>query len=84
MNNRDLTKKGGTAKKEREAQKQGGLETGRMLLCDQEGLAHSRPRARGPLSLGCWATRLCVFFIPKTSHHLIRAQLLDLLSTNSL
>ena len=96
-NNKDLKKKvgrpgrggdgqeeEGTAKKEREAQKQGGLEKGMRLLCDQEGLAHSRPRARGLFSLGPWAARFCVFFIPKTSYRLIRAQLLDPLSTNSL
>ena len=30
----------------------GGPEKGRRLLCDREGLAHSRPRVRGPFSLG--------------------------------
>ena len=84
MNNRDLTKKGGTAKKEREAQKQGGLETGRKFLSDRDGLAHSRPRTKGPFSLGRWAARFCVIFIPKTSRRLIKAQLLNPLSTNSL
>ena len=34
---------------------EGGPETGRRLLCDREGLAHSRTRARGPFSLGRWA-----------------------------
>ena len=53
-------------------------------MCDREGLAHSHPRARGPFSLGRWATKFCVLFIPKTSRRLIRAQLLDPLSTNSL
>ena len=65
-------------------EEEGGPETGRRLLRDREGLAHSRPRARGPFSLGRWAARFCVFFIPKTSHRLIRAQLLAPLSTNSL
>ena len=96
-NNKDLKKKEGwpgrggdgqeeegTAKKEREAQKQGGLEKGMRLLCDQEGLAHSRPRARGPFSLGHWGARFCVFFIPKINRRLIKTQLLDPLSTNSL
>ena len=41
---------------------EGGPEKGRRLLCDREGLAHSRPRARGPFSLGCWAARFCVLF----------------------
>ena len=72
------------AKKKREEQKQGGLEEGKRLLCDQKGLAHSHPRAKGPFSLGRWAARFCVFFSPKTSRRLIRAQLLDSLSTNSL
>ena len=71
-------------KKKREAQKQGGPEKGSRPLCDREGLAHSRPRARGLFSLGCWAARFCVFFTPKTSRRLTRAQLLDPLSTNSL
>ena len=35
---------------------EGGPETGRRLLCDRKGLAHLRPRARGPFSLGRWAT----------------------------
>ena len=77
-NNRDLTKKGDGQEGE------GGPEKGRRLLCDREGLAHSRPRAKGPLSLGRWVARFRVLFIPKTSRRLIRAQLLNPLSTNSL
>ena len=65
-------------------EEEGGPKTGRRLLRDREGLAHSRPRARGPFSLGRWAARFCVPFIPKTSRHLIKAQLLAPLSTNSL
>ena len=71
-------------KKKREAQKQGGPEKGSRPLCDREGLTHSRPQARGLFSLGCWAARFCVFFTPKTSRRLTRAQLSDPLSTNSL
>ena len=33
----------------------GGPELRGRLLCDREGLAHSRPRARGFFSLGRWA-----------------------------
>ena len=61
-----------------------GPEIGRRVLRDQEGLAYSRPRARGPFSLGCWTAWFYVPFIPKTSRRLIRAQLLAPLSTNSL
>ena len=61
-----------------------GPKKGRRLLCDQKGLVHSCPRARGPFSLGRWAARFCVLFIPKTSRRLIKAQLLDPLSTNLL
>ena len=43
----------------------GGPEKGRRLLCDREGLAHSRPRVRGPFSLGRWAARFCVLFTQK-------------------
>ena len=70
-NNRDLTKEGGKKK-------------GMRLLDDREGMAHPRPRANGSFSLGCWAIRFSVLFIPKTSRRLIKAQLLDPLSTNSL
>ena len=65
-------------------EEEGGPETRRRLLRDREGLAHSRPQARGPFSLERWAARFCVPFIPKTSGHLIKAQLLASLSTNSL
>ena len=61
-----------------------GPEKGRRPLCDREGLAHPCPRTWGPFSLGRWAARFCVFFTPKTSHRLIRVQLLDPFSTNSL
>ena len=44
---------------------EGGPEKGRRLLCDREGLAHSRPRVRGPFSLGRWAARFCVLFTQK-------------------
>ena len=70
-NNRDLTNEGGKKK-------------GMRLLDDREGMAHPRPRANGSFSLGCWAIRFSVLFIPKTSRRLIKAQLLDPLSTNSL
>ena len=70
--------RGGTARKKREAQRK---ERGSW---DARGVGDSRPQARGPFSLGRWATRVYVFFIPKTSRRLIRAQLLDPLSTNSL
>ena len=66
------------------SQRRGGSEKGRRLLEDREGLAHPRPRANGSFSLGCWAIRFSVLFIPKTSRRLIKAQLLDPLSTNSL
>ena len=68
----------GTAKKKKEAQKK---ERGSW---DARRVGDSRPRAKGPFSLGCWATRFCVFFTPKTSRCFIKAQLLDPLSTNSL
>ena len=67
-----------------EEEEEGGPEKGRRLLCDREGLAHRRSRARSPFSLGRWVARFCVLFIPKISRRLIRAQLLDPLSTNSL
>ena len=69
---------GGTAKKKREAQRK---ERGSLGV---RGVGDSRPRARGPFSLGHWAALFCVFFTPKTSRRLIKAQLLDPLSTNSL
>ena len=46
-------------------EEEGGPEKGRRLLCDREGLAHSRPRVRGPFSLGRWAARFCVLFTQK-------------------
>ena len=70
--------RGGTARKKREAQRK---ERGSLGV---RGVGDSRPRARGPFSLGRWATRFCVFFTSKTSRRLIRAQLLDPLSTNLL
>ena len=66
------------AKKKKEAQKKERGSWG------TRGVGDSRPQAREPFSLGRWAVRFCVFFIPKTSRRLIRAQLLDPLSTNSL
>ena len=71
-------KAGGTAKKEREAQR---TERG---FWGVKGVGDSHPRARGPFSLGRWTARFCVFFTPKTSRRLIRTQLLDPFSTNSL
>ena len=44
---------------------------------DARGVGSSRPRVRGPFSQERWAVRFCVFFTPKTSRRLIRAQLLD-------
>ena len=52
-------------------------------MCDREGLGIP-VLERGVPSLGRWAALLCVFFTPKTSRRLIRAQLLDSFSTNSL
>ena len=51
---------------------------------DAKGVRSSRPRVKSPFSLGRWAIQFCVFFTPKTSRRLIRAQLLNPLSTNSL
>ena len=64
--------------------RKGGPEKGRRPLCDREGLAHSRPRDWDPFFLRRWATLFCVFFTPKTSCRLIRAQLLDPFFTNLL
>ena len=66
------------AKKKKEAQKKERGSWG------ARGVGDSRRWVRGPFSLGRWAARFCVFFTPKTSRHLIRAQLLDPLSTNLL
>ena len=66
------------AKKKEEAQRK---ERGSW---DARGDGDSRPWARESFSLGRWAIRFCVFFTPKTSLRLIRAQLLDPLSTNLL
>ena len=65
-------------KRKKEAQKKGRGSWG------ARGVGGSRLQARGPFSLGRWAARFCVFFTPKTSHRLIRAQLLNPFSTNSL
>ena len=51
---------------------------------DAREVGSSRPRARHPFSLGCWAVRFCLFFTPKTSSRIIKSQLLDSFSTNSL
>ena len=61
-----------------------GLEKGRRLLCDREGLGIPVLERGVPFSLGRWAARFWVFFTPKISRHLIRAQLLGPISTNSL
>ena len=71
-------KAGGTAKKEREAQRT------KRGFWGVKRVGDSHPRARGPFSLGRWAARFCVFFTPKTSRRLIIAQLLDPFSINSL
>ena len=69
----------GTARKEREAQsKEGGS------CVTERGVGPFPSSSEGPFSLGRWAARFCVLFIPKTSHRLIRAQFLDPLSTNSM
>ena len=73
----EITQSRGTGKKKKAQRKERGS-------WDARGVGSSRPRARGPFSLGRWAIRFCVFSTPKTSHCLIRAQLLDPLSTNSL
>ena len=75
----EITHSSGRRKKEsREAQRK---ERGSW---DARGVGSSRLRARGPFSLGRWAVRFCVFFTPEISRHLIRTQLLDPFSTNSL
>ena len=60
-----------------------GPKKGRRLLCDREelGIPVLERRVPSPWDVG---PRLCVFFTPEISHRLIRAQLLDPLSTNSL
>ena len=78
-NNRDHSKRGGeAAKKKREAQRK---ERGSW---DARGDGDSHPRAKEPFSLGRWTIRFYMFFTPKTSRRLIKAQLLDPLSINSL
>ena len=73
----EITQSGGGRRRRR-------LRERREALGVARGVGDSRPRMRGPFSLRRWAARFCVFFTRKTSRRLIRAKLLDPLSTNSL
>ena len=72
---------GGARKKKKKRRRPRERKKAPMSL---RGVGDSCPRANDPFSLGRWAARSCVFFTLETSRHLIRAQLLDALSTNSL
>ena len=74
----DISQRGGGQRKEKEPQEK---ERGPW---DVRGVGDFSPRARVLFSLGRWVALFCVFFTPKTSRRLIRAQLLDPLFTNSL
>ena len=81
-NNRDHPKKRGGGKDGQE--EEGGPEKRRRLLFDREGLGVPVPERGVPSPWDVGPPNSVCFSTPKTSRCLIRAQLLDPLSTNSL